>query len=269
MKPEELKKLQNTELKILEAVVALCEEQKITYFLDCGTLLGAIRHDRFIPWDDDIDISMPCEDYYRFLEIAPKLLSKKFFILNHETADNYYQPYSKVCLHGTTVLPRIWKYWDIPHGAWIDIFPMFFSDSEREFRRKRRIYHLCGLLQKKNFYHSLMLQNERRTLKSTVAYAFYSVLGIIPVRKRKKLHNRLFDYICSKKDGKYVCLCGLDALQFEKESYLGPICYHAFEQFSFRVPSDYDTVLRVEYGDYMQIPPENKRGNHGEMILEL
>lgn len=269
MKPEELKILQNTELKILTAVAAFCEKHGLRYFLDSGTLIGAIRHDGFIPWDDDIDISMPCEDYYRFLEIAPAELGEDFFILNHETSDHFFNSYTKVCLKGTTVLPVNWKFWDIPHCAWIDIFPMFYADNDREIRRKKRIYQFCSLLQKKNYYKNCMLVDNYKTTKNVIAYTFHCAMGIIPVKVRKKLHSRLLNRIWARKDGRYLCRCAIIIRKFEKGSYMGPKRYHKFEQFSFRIPNDFDKVLRTEYGDYMQMPPEDKRGGHGKIEISL
>ncbi len=269
MEQEILKKLQATEIGILEAVTNLCEKHGITYFLDSGTLIGAIRHDGFIPWDDDVDITMPYKDYLRFLKIAQKELGDAYFVQNHETEDNFFRSYTKVSLNGTTVYPRLWKYWDIHHGAWIDIFPLFYADNDKEINKKRKLYRLCIILQKKNFYRNLLLQNEKKTIKSSIAYALYCLLGIIPVKARKKLHTRLLNHICAKEDGRYLCRCALIIRRFDKASYMGPVLYHPFEHLSLRVPSDYDKVLRDEYGDYMQLPPENKRGNHGELITSF
>lgn len=268
MEQETLKKLQNTELSILEAIADLCEKHGITFFLDYGTLLGAIRHNGIIPWDDDVDISMPYPDYVRFLEIAQTELGEKYYVQNHETEDHFFRPYTKICMNGTTVLPHGWEDWDIHHGAWVDVFPMFYSDSEKDCKKKSRIYKLCTFLQEKNYYRSCM-KHSKRTLRTSAVYLLLLLVSIIPIRARKKLHSRLFRYICSEKDGRYLCRCALIVRRFDKASYMGPPCYHAFEHLSLRVPSDYDTILRTEYGDYMQFPPEDKRGNHGEIFVQI
>ena len=268
METESLKILQNTELKILEAVTDLCERSGIKYFLDSGTLIGAIRHSGFIPWDDDIDITMPYADYCRFLEIAPAELGENYYIQNYENEDHFFKSYTKVCLNGTTVLPAQWKNWDIHHGAWVDIFPMFYSDSEKDIQKKRKIYKLSSILQKRNYYRSCMI-SDGKTFKKTANYLLLSMLCIIPIGLRKKLHGRMLKYVFSQTDGRYLCRCAIKVRKFEKSSYMGQDCYHHFEHLYLRVPSDYDTVLRAEYGDYMQFPPEDKRGTHEKITIEI
>lgn len=268
MDKESLKKLQQTELIILEAVANLCERHGISYFLDSGTLIGAIRHNGFIPWDDDVDITMPYADYLRFLEIAPKKLGEKFYIQNHETEEHFFKSYTKVCLNGTTVLPSEWENWEIHHGAWIDIFPMFYSDSEKDIQKKKRIYKFCSILQERNYYRSCLI-HDGKTHKKNAKYLLLCLLCIFPMKVRKRLHSRLLNYICSLEDGQYLCRCAIIVRKFDKSSYTGSPLYHQFEHLSFRIPNDYDKVLRTEYGDYMQLPPEEKRGTHGEMMIRV
>ncbi|MBR0135577.1 MAG: LicD family protein [Clostridia bacterium] len=266
MDKEALKTLQNTELTILEAISCLCEKQGIRYFLDSGTLIGAMRHNGFIPWDDDVDITMPYKDYLRFLEIAPEELGEEYFIQNHETENNFFRSYTKVSLNGTTVIPREWDHWDIHHGAWVDIFPMFYSDSEKDIRKKAKLYKLCSVLQMQNYYHSCMMHS-KRSLKTSITYAALLLIGIIPIKTRKRIHNRLLKHIFSKEDGQYLCRCAIIVRKFEKRSFLGDPRRHQFEHLSLSIPSDAEKVLRDEYGDYMQLPPENKRGTHGEVLV--
>ena len=89
MKEENLKKLHETEIEILDAIVEICDLHQLKYYLIGGTLLGAIRHCGFIPWDDDLDIAMPRRDYNRFLKIAKKELNSKFFLQTCTTDKNY------------------------------------------------------------------------------------------------------------------------------------------------------------------------------------
>lgn len=265
---EDLKKLQDTELGILKAVADLCEKYEIRYYLDSGTLIGAIRHDGFIPWDDDIDIAMPYSDYCKFLSIAQEELGDGYFIQNFSTEDNYLRSYSKVRLKGTLVRPVEWRYWNICHAAWIDIFPMFYSDSNFDVRWKTLIYKLSTRLQSKDFYRNFLLVNGK-TVKNYLKYLYASAIGILPIKLRKRIHKSMLDYVFSKKSGRYLCRCDYLVFRFDSEWFVKDIRYHQFEGHSFRIPYDYDKVLRYEYGDYMQIPPEDKRGNHGEIEISL
>ena len=266
MDNQTLKTIQQTELGILEAVTAFCEREGIRYFLDSGTLLGAIRHNGFIPWDDDVDIAMLYPDYCRFLEIAQSGLGGAFFIQNHNTDDHFYRSYTKVRLNGVNVLTKDMEHWDVHRGAWIDIFPMFYSDSEKDIRRKRRIYRFCSALQEQNYYRSC-LKNSKRTLRNIARYVILLSLCVIPMKLRKKIHSKLLEYIFSRKYGRYLCRCEMIIRQFDTSCYEGEECFHQFEHLSLRIPSGYDKVLRDEYGDYMQFPPENERGNHGELMI--
>lgn len=268
MDQESLKKLQNTELKILEAVTDLCEKHGINYYLDSGTLIGAIRHNGFIPWDDDIDISMPYADYCRFLEIAPKELGDAYFIQNFSTEDNFLRSYTKVRLTGTLVRPVEWRHWNICHAAWIDIFPMFYSDSETDIRRKRFLYRFSSRLQAKDFYRNFMLVNGK-SFKNRLKYLYVSAIGALPIKLRKRIHKKILDYVFSRKNGRYLCRCAYTVTKYEAEWFLKEDCFHAFEHLSLRVPNNYDSILRYEYGDYMKLPPEEKRGNHGEIEIKI
>ena len=89
MKTYDLKSIQKRGLAILLDVDKVCAEHKIQYFLDGGTLIGAVRHKGFIPWDDDIDLSMPRDDYEKFLEIAPNELSDRYFVQAHQTDSEF------------------------------------------------------------------------------------------------------------------------------------------------------------------------------------
>ena len=97
-----MNKIQKKEFEILKAVVEVCNENNIEYMLWCGTLLGAVRHKGFIPWDDDIDICMTVPNYFRFLEVAQDALGDKFFVQNYKTVDEYYDLWTNVIAVGTT-----------------------------------------------------------------------------------------------------------------------------------------------------------------------
>ena len=120
-----LRRQQLRMLELLEAVDLVCKKYDIPYWLSSGTLIGAVRHQGFIPWDDDLDIEMLREDYLRLMKVLPEELPDKFVLQTHETDPNYISNYAKVrdmnsYLEETNAYDRIWKY----QGVYIDIFSL-------------------------------------------------------------------------------------------------------------------------------------------------
>ena len=104
MTDEELLELQNFEDGMLRAVADVCEKNRITYYIGCGTLIGAVRHKGFIPWDDDIDILMPYDDFVKFNKIAQNELGEKYFVQNSDTDKYWNRAYTTIRANGTAML---------------------------------------------------------------------------------------------------------------------------------------------------------------------
>ena len=107
MVEENVIKLRRAQLMIAKEIKRICDLNNINYFLDSGSMLGAVRHSGFIPWDDDMDIGMCCDDYEKFISIAPKELDNRFFLDNYETNKSNPLVFSKVRLKGTTYIENI------------------------------------------------------------------------------------------------------------------------------------------------------------------
>ena len=137
MKKDVLRKLQLTELEMLKDVADFCEKNGIEYFLIAGTLLGAVRHGGFIPWDDDIDIGMTFKNYKKFLKLAPKGLPKKYFVQHFTTDPKVSIPWIKVRINGTTSMERHLTNYDIHYGICMDIF-LFNGIAENKNRKKKQ-----------------------------------------------------------------------------------------------------------------------------------
>ncbi|NQZ59778.1 MAG: LicD family protein, partial [Lentisphaeraceae bacterium] len=126
IEPETLRKAQLIMLDMLIEFDAICKKHKLQYWLDSGTLLGAVRHQGFIPWDDDIDLSMPIEDYQRFLELAPGELSSEIFLQNTQTDKDFKFDYTKLRSNKASIVEFHEKDRQINYhqGVFVDIFPM-------------------------------------------------------------------------------------------------------------------------------------------------
>lgn len=167
---ELLKELQLTEFEILKKIVKVCAENDIRCFFDSGTLIGAMRHKGFISWDDDIDFAMSYTDFIRFQQIAQDQLSLSFFVQNYLTEGIFYRQYAKVRNVNTTALPPTWKSRDITHGAWMDIFPVFYTDTEQQIKKAQKAAHRVMPLQRKNYLKDLFASADKIAEHHTQVY---------------------------------------------------------------------------------------------------
>lgn len=253
----DLRKAQLRMLDILIAVDKICRKHNIPYWLDYGTLLGAVRHGGFIPWDDDVDISMMKDDYNRFLAIAPKELSEQFAIQNTNTEKYHYVPftkvidkYSKVTVISKNQLQQKRKY----QGLWIDIFPVIKGDV-RYLNLVEPLYVRC--------FHRIH-HFEPFNFKVLVAYMLYPFVWV--AKQIICLQGLLGDKEKIMED--FGVPETAPARQKFYSDYL-PIREIQFEGVSFPAPNHTDKVLTKEYGDYMQVPPEDKRIIHHAEITYL
>ena len=253
MKEEVLNKLKEKELDILKEVDRVCKKNNIKYFIMYGTLLGAVRHQGFIPWDDDIDICMLRSDYEKFLEIASKELDEKFFVDYEKTNKKYYLPFAKVRNKNTQVFEEASKKYDGHKGIWIDIFPYDY--------KKKNSYNIIDKIKFKIFhvFHvSLVKKSLKKEYSKKVSFVanFLSYKFIFRWKKILSIH---------KKREKYVLHYGLEKI-YETPiiavNDIFPLKKYKFEDCEFYGPKNADKILTDTYGDYMQLPPVEKRITH-------
>lgn len=265
---EELRKLQLTQLDILKAIRKVCQDNKITFYLVSGTLLGAVRHGGFIPWDDDIDICMPVDSYKRFLEIGQRELGNRFFVQNAMTEKNYYGAFTKVRLNNTTMMPVNHTKYHINHGVWVDIFPLVKVGSEKDFHSKKTALKICNSLLMKDYIEAnpeefmmILGKNRYYALK-----AFY----LVPHWVRESIHRLMLKYIFAAGTRKeYGVVWTTITTHYPKDVFDGPEAkFLPFEGDLFPVPYDYKRYLTLTYGDYMKLPPIEERKAHGSLILD-
>ena len=263
-----LRQLQLAELEMLCDFRALCEKHNLRYFLDYGNLLGAVRHGGFIPWDDDVDVSMPYEDYRKFLKIAQEELGDRYFLQTDDTDEQYHFCFAKIRKNGTTMVNEDQLGWDIHHGAWIDIFVLIETNPGLEFKIRTQLYRVCNFLLMDQYFDIFSPVFEKMVGKAGVK--FMQLVYRTPRKWRKALKHWLLHRICSSrnKQGWTVAWTGLTEY-FPKEVY-EQTAKLEFEGETFDVPGQYLKNLEIDYGDYMQLPPEEKRIGHGaDMIIDL
>ena len=262
-----LRELQMEELRILCAIKEVCQKHKITYYLGCGTLLGAVRHKGFIPWDDDVDIIMPYKDYCRFLRIAQSELAPGFFVQNCNTDPNFYGAFTKVRSNGTTAMRDNAEKYAIHHGVWVDIFPLAPVNSEREHALKKKIVKYSNLLQMDNYVRA-----NREAMKTEFGHKVLNLLDclfVLPMWLRKMIHNLTLKSLFLSPKAECVAEIWNSVGVSFPEKYLGAGTMLEFEGQNFCVPTCYHEYLELVYGDYMTLPPEGERKTHSLRIVDL
>lgn len=272
---ETLQKLQKYELHILKDFVEICEKNNLTYLGLAGTGIGALRHGGFIPWDDDIDVALPREDYEKFLQIIRETKSDKYFIGNAETMENYPLMTTRLMLKGTTFREEALKDVDCFFGIFLDIYALDnASDDPKKFKRQAWTSwfwsKLMILRQVPN--PVLALDGFTRKLVLTIcAIVHYSMVlfRISPKWLYKQCKKASMKYQNEKtKHMGFFCDTKpfINMINCEKSFPLRRI---PFEGYEFPFPNNIEEMLTEVYGDYMQLPPVEKRKNHFPHILDF
>lgn len=252
-----LQEIKKIELRILLVFDEFCKNNSLTYYLSGGTLLGAIRHKGFIPWDDDIDVCMPRADYEKFINI----FHNKQLALKSNRLGNMSTPFTKI-IDTTTIVKSHVAIGDTDTNIWIDIFPIDGLPDSMILTR--------WIYAKATFYRAIYVSGATKIGSGS------SIL-----RKFIKLLLKPISYICSAK----YCTRAMEKIaaqySYEKSQYVGAITWGLygagermlksefekaveveFEGHKFPAFSCWDSYLKGLYGDYMQLPPVEKRKTH-------
>lgn len=240
----ELRKLQEKEIQILDEIDRICKKYNIQYYLMWGTLLGAVRHKGFIPWDDDIDIAMDRKEYKKFLKIAPKELKEEYFLQTSFTDKWHPMFFAKVRLNNTAFYAQSDRNIKKHHGIFVDIFPMDCRSSKKSLKNKigeKISTHIFQRIERKKVTCFRGLK-----ILSTTFLAYFR------------------DLFLKGKGDKYICDgCLLDKQLFLKSENI------VFEGKEYLAPHKAHEVLQTIYGDYMQLPPENERIAHKPAFISF
>ena len=264
-------------IDVLKEFQRVCKKYNLQYYAIGGTCLGAIRHHGFIPWDDDIDVAMPYEDYFRFMEIAESELKAGYAVMGPHTCQHYNDIYIKLHDINTAFIEEHCKnYPDRFGGIYIDIFPIY---GLPENKIKQRVLETRCYIQKRlNFL--MRFPFCAIPLKGKIIWLLFIPLRrILPlnyfVEKQKKMLS-----VYPTKTANKVIFCWRFLPKKKKQNEWYKSIFFAddfrsslekpFEDITISVPIGYDRYLRMEFGDYMKLPPiEDQISLHPKAIVDL
>lgn len=251
--PEELRKWQLKLLEILVYFRDFCEAHNLRFTLAAGTMLGAVRHKGFIPWDDDLDVQMPRKDYEKLIVLWNKDADKSRFRCERSDADKCVKfPMTVVRSMDTTCIYDHSVNLDICQGLKIDVE---FLDGVPNSRSGMIVNSLCAKL-------LALLRAERIPNRKSIFLKIFSaiVLSMLPSHKSRWKLSKVLERRIMKCDfdGDFNYVRYL-ATPMRKKSLYDGVIYADFEGYKMPIPKGYDEILKAYYGDYMQFPPEDKR----------
>lgn len=258
----ELRQLQLRLTQVLSEVHKICEKNAIRYSMIGGTLIGALRHKGFVPWDDDIDIAMPYEDYKKFCNVA---FNEKHPWLVFELAgrtDDFYQPFIKVYDSRTTFLePRRKK--TKPKGVFIDIFPISYAGNTKKSAEIE--------MRKHHFWRDILTRKDFTYGKGWFKYIewVYVLLGkIISAQYVMKKINAHYEKLNKTQSG-YVSDMDGNSKGIVPSRLFDDFVTYEFENRKFYGMKNADEYLHLVFGDYMKLPPVKERVPHHIEYMDL
>ena len=265
MKKLSLKEIQYEELELLKEFINICKKDNLKYYLMGGTLLGAVRHNGFIPWDDDIDLFMPRPDYDKLINMINNnvLVTKKQTDFVSKELNNYYVPFLKMINKNIIINMNNKELLD--KYLWIDIFPMDGMPNEenkcRRFMNKSFIRSHLYVVKLTRFTD---IMRESRSIKAGIIKIISKIPMILVngnflIKKHIK-ESKKYDFDNSKYVSNFIW-------QSEKKQYYKKELFNGeieiqFEDIKAKAFNGYEQYLRQNYSDYMKLPPEGKRYTH-------
>ena len=260
----DIREIQQMELGIMEYIHEVCQKIGVKYFLAYGSLIGAVRHKGFIPWDDDMDICMLREDYEKLQDYLIANPDERYEVMSYKNNLNYVYPFMKVQDNQTYLLEEDVRI-DSNMGIYVDIFPVdgyeddsVFKDKMTRLIKKRQLscYTFKGITNTKSLLNSLI-----RYISVIIFYFTNTnkhIRGIDELAQSRKVDDyELVDYLIYKDMNKPVW----------KREWLNQTITGVFEGKEFMIPKDYHEILTSDYGDYTQLPPVELRFSHHDFQL--
>ncbi len=263
-----MNELQQRELQIFKAFSEVCKKLGLKYFLVCGSALGAVKYNGFIPWDDDMDVGLPRKDYELFCEKAQSLLPKYYFVQTYKTDKNLPYLYCKIRDSRTTYIEKSVSNLDINHGVYIDVFPL--DGYPRKKKDIRELEIKKKILKLKIF--CAYAKNPEASVKSKLLRILGRILGL---HKKTQKNIEKLNLLLSRwsiEDSDLICNHGnwQRELEYSPKDHYGEGLGVKFEGVDVRVPEKFDEYLTRKYGDWRaELPAEEQAGHHYYQVCDL
>lgn len=259
MPPEDLRQIQMIQLEMLLEVDRICKKHHIQYCIIAGTLLGAVRHKGYIPWDDDADVAMLRPEYERFCKICETELDQsKFYLQTHSNTHAYRWGYGKIRRKDTEYVRKGQEHLPFPTGIFIDIFPL---DHVPEGLFSRRLHNLTCTIIRKMLWSPVGAKSSSQIVKKII----YSFASVVP----KKTVFFFYDLLMKVSNRKTTKLVRILTFPTPNNGYFGyfrkwyvELDEYEFEGYSFPGAKDYDSYLSFKFGNYLELPPIEQRRGH-------
>ena len=252
---QQLRRLQLTQLEILKVIDKICREHDIPYSLYAGTLLGAVRHQGFIPWDDDLDICMSRANYNRFLEVWEQVQPEGYLLQNKENSPDFTQSFSKIRKENTTCQLQVEVGYQYHQGIYVDVFPID-RFPEGKLRQKKFLFD-CMLYQL--YSREFLPPNSSKAVR----FVCGTLLAVTPKRWINPIRGRLLKGIVRYSDDPKLPTIAIETMRVLGTLYPADMLDNyvdlPFEDGMFMCFADWDENLKRKFGDYMQLPPEEER----------
>lgn len=267
------------ELEILKIIDDICCANDITYFLAFGTLLGAIRHNGFIPWDDDVDVWMPRQDYLKFIRycIDNEKNIEPYKIAHYSNNNNYCMAMARLYDQRTVVDEKHVRNYGL--GVFVDVYPLdgcgnTQKESEKIFLKNRNRRFMVGIGAPQVF--EVSGSNLFKTVLKHCIYTYANFIGISKILRKMDKEAQKYDYNSSKyvattvwaiyrgRKNKIGWIGRTNAVDIFERKWFEKIKRVKFEDIEVNIPWDYDLILKNRYGNYMELPPEDEQHGHHE-----
>lgn len=270
-----LAELQNYLKEMMKDFISICNKYNLNYYAEAGTALGTVRHKGFIPWDDDIDLYMPKEDYMKLLSLKDEIYKTTDYEIYDIRDKIHSRPFAKICKKASTIQEV--GITSVVIGVYIDIFPLIDCDGDIEklsaLRSKREKY--VDILHRSTFtlkysiesiFRSLIKLNFKESIGSSLNLV-YKVFSFYYRKKFIELNNKAYslegDYYWD-----YGCGFNIERTIFPKE-WFDKYILMSFEDIELKVPHKVHEYLTLQYGDYNKIPDVANRISHERYFVDL